>query len=108
MSRAAVLEEPEVLGLERKPLKKAVWFITLRCNMNCPYCHAAQVRDPLLRHPFEAPEKWIDELSALELDRAFYLCTGHEPAELHYRVLGRVRESLTILYSERDPLSPRG
>ena len=57
MSRAAVLEEPEVLGLERKPLKKAVWFITLRCNMSCPYCHAAQVKDPLLHHPFEAPEK---------------------------------------------------
>ena len=57
------------------------------------------------------PRVWlleVEELDAVELDRAFYLCTGHEPAEVHYRVLGRVRESLTILYSERDPLSPRG
>jgi hypothetical protein len=56
------------------------------------------------------PRVWIlepEEMVGLELDRAFYLCTGHEPAEVHYRVLGRVRESLTVLYSEVDPFSPR-
>ncbi len=57
------------------------------------------------------PRVWLlemEDLASVELDRAFYLCTGHEPAELHYRVLGRVRESLTVLYSERDPFSARG
>jgi hypothetical protein len=48
-----------------------------------------------------------EELAGLELDRGFYLCTGHEPAELHYRVLGRIKESLTVLYSERDPFASR-
>ncbi|HKI83823.1 MAG TPA: hypothetical protein VKA63_05740 [Candidatus Krumholzibacteria bacterium] len=62
--------------------------------------------DPLAK----GPRVWLlgaEELSALELDRGFYLCTGHEPAELHYRVLGRIKESLTVLYSERDPFASR-
>jgi hypothetical protein len=50
----------------------------------------------------------VDQLTGLDFDHLVYLCTGHEPPELHYRVLGRARESLVVLYSERDPLaSPR-
>jgi hypothetical protein len=62
--------------------------------------------DPLAK----GPRVWLlgaEELTGLELDRGFYLCTGHEPAELHYRVLGRIKESLTVLYSERDPFASR-
>ncbi len=62
--------------------------------------------DPLAK----GPRVWLlgaEELAGLELDRGFYLCTGHEPAELHYRVLGRIKESLTVLYSERDPFASR-
>ena len=30
-------------GIEKKKIVKAVWFITLRCNFKCRYCHAEQV-----------------------------------------------------------------
>ncbi len=33
-----------------------------------------------------------------------YLCLGSEPAQLHYRVFGRVTEQLLVLYQECSPL----
>lgn len=45
----------------------------------------------------------IDQMTGLDFDHVVYLCTGHEPVEQHYRVLGKVRTSLTVLYSEIDP-----
>jgi hypothetical protein len=45
----------------------------------------------------------VDQLPGSDFDHVVYLCTGHEPSDQHYRVLGKARESLTVLYSEIDP-----
>lgn len=49
---------------------------------------------------------WIlsgEDLPGMVFDNVYYLCTGHEPGEPHYRVLARTTRRLHVLYSERDP-----
>ncbi len=78
------LEKQEAAGqmtmkqITKKEVVKAVWFITLGCNFKCNYCHAEQVGDPLLGHPFEKPERWIEAWNRIE-GRVQIDITGGEP-----------------------------
>ncbi len=66
------------MEMEKKKVRKSVWFITLKCNMSCGYCHAKQVGDPLLKHPFEEPGKWIEGWNRIEGEVSIDI-TGGEP-----------------------------
>lgn len=45
-----------------------------------------------------------DQLAGRAFDRIYYVCTGFEPPERHYRVLSRARLAVRIACSEVDPL----
>ncbi|MHC4944355.1 MAG: hypothetical protein ACYTG7_15170 [Planctomycetota bacterium] len=77
MTRQAIKAEKEQ-EIQKKQVTKAVWFITLRCNFKCNYCHAEQVNDPLLRYPFEPAEKWIEAWNRID-GEVLIDVTGGEP-----------------------------
>lgn len=60
-------------------LKSAVWFLTMACNYECPYCWEAQYQKKgnFKPHPIPPAEKWLEALNRLKpkvLD-----ITGGEP-----------------------------
>ncbi len=65
-------------GIADREIKNAVWWITLKCNLKCPYCHAEQVGDPLLKHPIESTDRWIEAWNRIDDDLLIDI-TGGEP-----------------------------
>jgi MoaA/NifB/PqqE/SkfB family radical SAM enzyme len=49
-----------------KKVKKAVWWITLSCNLKCPYCLAPQLPDPLFNYPIQLADRWIEAWNRIE------------------------------------------
>jgi hypothetical protein len=45
-----------------------------------------------------------DQLSGRSFETVYYICTGFEPPERHYRVISRARTAVKIACSEVDPL----
>jgi hypothetical protein len=58
-------------------LKSAVWFITEKCNMSCPYCLEKEVLKRFITEKEITPEQWADAWNRLQ--PATLDITGGEP-----------------------------